>query len=187
MRIVMRMSIIFPLRNNRKEILMATKKPNAKVGANMLFVYGGLLEPKDASMEHCAQRELAEECNLQIQLENLIEVGEMTFHRFKKDGVAVTSICKLYFIEEWEGEPESSDEMRNPSWCLIHKLPYTETVKVEVNGEVCEQRAMMQDCLLWMPILLQEGKTIIGEVVYNWEGEVSRSRVFFTGSIPTKI
>ena len=66
-------------------------------------------------------REMAEESGLQVQVDDLQALGQITFlfpHRPEWD-----HLVHLYSTRTWLGDPAESDEMR-PQWFPVGQIPY---------------------------------------------------------------
>ena len=119
-----------------KELLYATacflKKGNKillgikgrHIGEGCWNGYGGGINPGEKP-EKAAIRELFEETNGGIIAlpENLNKIAEIDFHNTKSDGK--TFVCKVHFylVNKWQGSPKETEEMLNPTWFDIDKLP----------------------------------------------------------------
>lgn len=99
------------------EIFLPMKKRG--FGAGLNNGPGGKLQPEDLTMEAAMIRELGEETGLQADaaaLEPVCVVG------YSFEGVPVFE-CQVYFLREWRGEPEETEEMA-PAWFPLDGIPY---------------------------------------------------------------
>ncbi len=104
--------------------------------------YGGKVE-KGESVEDAMARELLEESSLQaLRME---KVGHLEFTSNIEDEI---SICHLFLIHEYLGEPVETEEMR-PQWFSVDSLPYDQ---------------MWPDDPYWIPLVLS-GKKVRGSFV----------------------
>ncbi|XP_031562769.1 7,8-dihydro-8-oxoguanine triphosphatase-like [Actinia tenebrosa] len=117
--------------HNSKQILLGMKKRGFGVGRWNGF--GGKVEPNETIVE-AAKRELLEECC--IKAKSLIEAGMLKFE-FVGDPVILE--VHVFRVEQFEGEPTETEEMR-PQWFNHDEVPYKD---------------MWPDDILWLPSLLQ--------------------------------
>ena len=110
-------TLCFLVRNG--EILLALKKQ--KIGAGKWNGYGGGVELHE-TVEETAVREVREEACVEIALAALDKRGVATFYF---DGVPTCQV-HIFFVREWRGNPQETDEMGKPSWFLIEDIPYGE-------------------------------------------------------------
>jgi hypothetical protein len=171
------MSIILPLRNNRKEILLGYKSSDAKIGANTRSPYGGVKHRHETNLG-CAAREFKEESLVQLKKTELISVGTLDFFRPETPDVTKVSRCHLY-IFDWlkkHNVPQSTKEMQFPLWYDVDRLPY--------NDLVNNQRLMLEDCEIWMPRILIDGQMISGHFDFNLQGILQFWKIKSVGTIP---
>ena len=129
------------------EVCLAMKKRGFGVG-RWNGVGGKLTEGE--TIEEATIREAQEEIG--ILAKNINKIAELSFkfpHKPDWDQVVHT-----YFTEEWEGDPQESEEM-NPKWFNIKDIPFSE---------------MWSDDILWLPQVI-EGNLLKGEFVFN-EGDI---------------
>jgi 8-oxo-dGTP pyrophosphatase MutT (NUDIX family) len=127
------------------EICLAMKKRG--LGVDKWNGVGGKLEDGE-TIEAAAIRETREEIN--VTIEKLDKVAELSFYH--KENEAWNQIVNVFFVEEFEGEPEETEEMR-PQWFKVSDIPYS---------------SMWPDDAVWMPEVL-EGKRVKGS--FWFEGE----------------
>lgn len=112
---------------------------------------GGKLE-RGETIEEAALRELEEEIIVKSSLEKMKKVGFLKF--YFDDKPDWNQDMHIYFINEWEGRPIETDEMR-PSWYTFDNIPYDK---------------MWIDDIHWLPKVLT-GKVIEGEFYLSDEGK----------------
>jgi 8-oxo-dGTP diphosphatase len=104
--------------NPAQDVLLGYKKTGFGLGKYVGF--GGKVEVGEDAPT-AAARELAEESSLQVQLEDLQPLGQVTFlfpHRPDWD-----HRVHLFLTRTWRGVPTESAEMR-PKWFSIGEIPY---------------------------------------------------------------
>jgi mutator protein MutT len=137
-------TLLFLRKNN--QILLAMKKRG--FGVDKWNGAGGKVEPNE-TIEQAAIRECQEEIG--VTPKHLKPAGEFHFI----DLPDVEHYCNIFVVDEWEGEPAETEEMR-PQWFDTDKIPYDH---------------MWADDRLWMPLLL-EGKRFKGKVTINEDGSI---------------
>lgn len=149
--ITMHATVCFPRRGN--EILLAWKewRENRKnIGAERWNGYGGKIEEGESARETAA-RELSEESGLDVLPKDLEKIAIVNFYNTKDDGSVGIIRVHMYTVSAWEGEAQVVDEMTNPTWFNIDKLPFDE---------------MMPADKIWLPVALS-GKKIFAEAHYG--------------------
>src|SRR3989344_4607404 len=119
-------------------ILLGQKKRG--FGAGRWNGFGGKVEPGE-TMRAAAQREVQEECGLQVS--NLVQRGQLAF-TFAHDPLVLD--VHIFSAEEFTGEPHETEEMK-PRWFAIADIPYD---------------TMWTDDRHWLPLFLQ-GKSFVGQ------------------------
>ena len=114
------MNIIFPIRG--EEVLLAIK--TRKIGVGMFNGYGGKLEAGETMLESCA-KELQIESGLKANPEDFKKIAVIDFYVHKPDNTTVLHKCDIFTVEKWTGEPQSTEEMDNPTWFKISELPFS--------------------------------------------------------------
>ena len=103
--------------DDKKQVLLGLKKRG--LGKGLWNGFGGKLFDNEA-IEHCAVREVHEECGLNIDLKDLIKVAEITF-RFKDS----TKVFEQHVFQtfRFSGKLTESEEM-SPKWFEVKELSY---------------------------------------------------------------
>ena len=78
-------------------------------------------------------------------------IAIVDFHNTNSDGHSFTCRVHVYFVSQWEGEPQETEEMLTPTWFDKDALP--------LDGMMPADRE-------WLPIILQ-GKKILAEAHYG--------------------
>lgn len=130
------------------EILLAMKKRG--FGLGRWNGVGG--KPQgDETIEQAALREMEEEIGVQATEEQLEKVGSLKF--YFKNKTDWDQEVHIYFVNNWEGEPAESEEMR-PAWFAHDDIPFAE---------------MWPDDILWLPRAIA-GEKLTGEFYFDDEG-----------------
>jgi len=133
----------------RGEVLLA-KKREGGFGAGFWNAFGG--KPKAGeTIEAATIREVQEEVCLEVASADLKKMGIVRFHfagEFKWE-------VHVFVAEDWQGEPESTQEMENPTWYRLTHIPWGK---------------MWASDRAWMPSVLS-GEKIFWEVYYSADGE----------------
>lgn len=106
--------------------------------------YGGEIENETAIQ--CAIRELKEEVEVCTNSEFVEKIATVEFHNIKSDGEMFIIRGHVYLIRKWEGEPQETEEISNPTWFDINNLPFDE---------------MMPADKVWVPYVLSGKKIIV--------------------------
>jgi ADP-ribose pyrophosphatase YjhB (NUDIX family) len=130
------------------EVLLAMKKRGFGVGK--WNGVGGKLKENEGVLV-AAAREIKEEIGVDVALEDLKNVGTLTFRFDGKPDWSQT--CQVFIVREWKGESTESEEMR-PQWYAVDKLPFGE---------------MWVDDPLWLPNVLA-GQVIDGKFLFTGDG-----------------
>ncbi len=135
----------FPVR----ETLLGLKKRG--FGAGKYAGIGGKVERGEA-VETAVIREVAEEINVQIQPEQLQNMGRVQFiFPAKPDW---SHDVAIFCDAQWNGLPQESDEIK-PFWFSIGQIPYDQ---------------MWQDAPHWLPLVL-EGKQVQAVISFQEDNE----------------
>lgn len=127
----------------RDEVLLGMKK--VRFGAGFWNGFGGGIE-KDESIEEAACRETAEECGVALSPDTLVKKAHIYFRFPEKPNF--DHEVHVFVTNDWSGTPTESEEMR-PEWHRLDSLP---------------MELMWPSDRHWVPMVLQEGKMIRGEV-----------------------
>ncbi len=119
-------TVVFPVRGG--EVLLARK--TRKIGAGCWNGYGGGPDEGE-SLTDTAVRELFEECGLRASPRDLTKIAVMDFHNTKTDGTTFVARVHFYTLSSWSGDYHATDEMADPSWFPIDKLPLEEMMPAD--------------------------------------------------------
>ena len=103
------------------------------------------------TIEEAAVREMKEEIGVDAEVNELRSVGNIKF--LFNEYPDWNQHVHIFFVENWEGEPRESEEMR-PAWYDKNEIPYEQ---------------MWVDDPHWLPLVLT-GKTIEGEFYFKEKG-----------------
>ena len=137
-------TICFLLRDGK--ILLPMKKRG--FGAGNYNGYGGKKDPVDNTIDETAIRELWEEARLTARAEHLDRRAVIDFHFPAKP--EFNQRVHVYFLEQWEGEPVETEEMK-PEWFNMDAILYDK---------------MWDSDRIWLPIVLS-GKKIGATFVWK--------------------
>lgn len=115
-------TLCFLLRDS--EVLLAIK--SRFIGEGCWNGYGGGIEVEDASPEEAALRELEQESGIRGSLDSLNKIAVVDFHNIKSDGEKFRCRVHTYLLTKWAGEAIETEEMLQPTWFRIDKLPIEE-------------------------------------------------------------
>jgi 8-oxo-dGTP diphosphatase len=130
-------------------VLLIEKGRN--IGMGKLVGVGGRQEPGE-TIDETATREIEEEIG--VKATKMRKAAEMEFvfpHNPKYGGHVVG-----YVVEEWEGEPQITDEAKSINWYKFDELP---------------NERMWHDNTIWVPLIL-EGKNVRGRFVIGADDKV---------------
>jgi 8-oxo-dGTP pyrophosphatase MutT (NUDIX family) len=147
-------TLVFLVKRNRKEIqevCLAMKKRG--FGAGRWNGVGGKVNEGE-SIEEGAVREAAEE--ISVKIKDLKKIACISFV-FPHNSL-LDQLVHVYFTENWEGEPQESEEM-NPKWLNVSDIPYSE---------------MWPDDIFWLPRVLR-GELIKARFVFG-EGDTIKDQ-----------
>ncbi len=130
--------LVESLDSNVTSVLLAMKKRG--FGAGWFNGVGGKVNPEEDIL-NAACREAFEEITVTINPNDLKKVAILKFEF--PDNPEWDQFVHVYFVENWEGEPRESEEMK-PEWFNVNSLPLDR---------------MWPDDKFWLPQVL-EGKKI---------------------------
>jgi len=104
-------------------IILAKKK--RKFGAGKWNGYGGGVEEGE-NMEESLIREIEEECEVKVKIEDCKKLGLANFY-FENKFEANQKVY-IYRIDKFEGEPKETDEMGKPEEFNTNEIPYNEMI-----------------------------------------------------------
>jgi ADP-ribose pyrophosphatase YjhB (NUDIX family) len=123
--------------NKISSVLLAMKKRG--FGVNWYNGVGGKTNEGE-SIESAAVREVFEEISVSV---NPLDLKKVALIKFEfADNPEWNQIMHVYFVEEWEGEPRESEEMK-PEWFNSESIPYSQ---------------MWPDDKFWLPQVMQGKK-----------------------------
>lgn len=143
-------TLVFPLKNGK--VLLARKMK--KIGVGLWNGWGGGQEEGE-TIRQAARREFQEESGCEASLDDFEYVGKVTFHNQKPDGRKLDVEVHMFLLKKWEGEPQGSSEMSDPTWFPLNSLPFS---------------GMMASDKDWLPQVIS-GEYIEGEVWYDLENQ----------------
>ena len=143
--------VIFIMRKNRREILLAQKHKGSEIAGLKWNGYGGKIDPGEKPLKAII-RETDEESDgsIIIKGEDLIYGGVISF--YNSDGISDFRVHVFFLDDKFVGLPLSTEVMIDPTWFNFEKL---------------DQVDMMPADKLFLPIILKQGKTIRGRVVFE--------------------
>jgi 8-oxo-dGTP pyrophosphatase MutT (NUDIX family) len=143
-------TLIFLFRGDPlNEVLMGLKKEG--FGEGKIVGFGGKIEPGETIVE-AAKRELGEETGIEVKLENLKKVADLTFlFPYKKSW---EHRVHVFAAHQWRGEALERDEMI-PIWFKFNELPYDQ---------------MWDDGQYWLPHMLA-GERVSGRFIYERDNQ----------------
>lgn len=113
-------------------VLLGTKKRG--LGEGRIVAPGGKIDPGETPRE-AAQRELAEETSVQVDLENLTPAGVLDFAFMTGTNLR----AYVFSTTRWSGQPQASDEI-SVEWYSPSSLPF---------------RRAWPDNAIWLPYALR--------------------------------
>jgi ADP-ribose pyrophosphatase YjhB (NUDIX family) len=143
-------TICFPITDDK--ILLGMKLKG--FGAGKYNGFGGKFDASkgDKTIKETAIRELVEESVLNGDVSDLEYVGLIDFEFPAKP--VFNQRVRVYFLKNWSGEPEQTEEMR-PEWFNLNSVPYNK---------------MWDSDKLWLPSLL-EGKKFHAKFTWKEDNE----------------
>jgi 8-oxo-dGTP pyrophosphatase MutT (NUDIX family) len=145
-----------------KEILLTRKL--LRLGAGKYNGYGGGLDSGE-SPEHAAIRELCEESTVDAKESDLEKRAVIDF--FFPHEPHNNQRVHIYFLHDWSGVPDRTEEMDVPQWFSINNLPYDE---------------MWASDKEWWPYLMQ-GHRIKGYFIWTKDRQVAEKKIDIVESL----
>lgn len=121
---------------------------------------GGKVENNETTQEG-AIRELKEEINVDVTLDDLQEVAILKFYFPHVKDESWNQDVYAYIVYQWSGDPIETDEIK-PQWFSFHDLPLTK---------------MWDDAKYWIPIILN-GEKVYEEYLFGKDLQVREHRKF---------
>lgn len=111
-----------------EEILLARKTRG--IGAGLRNGYGGFVEP-DETIEDAIHREVCQESKVCVDPRFMSRSAVMSFHGSIKGGQIFVCEVHVFFAYRWIGEPQATDEMSDPRWFPVDKMPYRDMMAID--------------------------------------------------------
>ena len=150
---------------DKNKILLGLKKRG--FGEGRWNGYGGKVKPEE-SVEDSIVREVKEEMNVVISKDFLEKAGVIDFFFTNAPkGKSWDQTVHVFFVKEWEGTPEETEEMR-PQWFEFDKVP---------------PGLMWEDDPHWLPLLIR-GKKIKAKFTFGKDNSsVIKKNVKLVGNL----
>lgn len=139
---MLKATIVYIIDPDTQEVLMARKV--RKVGIGYWFGYGGKIE-EGQTPEECMFEETFKESGnvIRLKVENLERVALMKFFNGEDldpvfDEPTFTVLCYRIFQRKSElgGIPQTTDEMSDPTWFHISRIPWNIAGEMKPGDEV---------------------------------------------------
>jgi len=158
----------FLVKDNR--VWLAVKTRN--IGKDCWNGYGGGVEKEDKNLVESLKREVLQEGKVEISEKTVEKVAIINFHNTKSDGEIFVCKVHIFFIKDWEGIPQESEEMVTPTNFEINDLPLENMMPADKE---------------WLPLVL-EGKKLIAEYYYGpFQKELNgESKIKFVENFPVE-
>lgn len=150
---------LFLIDEVQNRVLLGHKKRGLGVGK--ILGIGGKVEAGESN-EEAAIREMQEETTVQVEIADLIKVGEVTFLFPNKPAWDMT--VHNYVATQWRGTPTETDEI-NPQWFPLDALPLNR---------------MWDDAKYWLRDALG-GQYLVGEITFAEDDETAAERKMKVG------
>jgi len=141
---ISRRTVVFLVKEGK---VLLGQRQRSSLGHLLWAGIGGKVE-KGESIKEAAIREVKEEVGVDIQEENLKEMGEVFFEFPNKP--KWSQKVAIFIAKRWQGEPKESEEIK-PAWFPIDNMPF---------------EYMWPDAQFWIPLVLKN-KTIKAHFVYD--------------------
>jgi 8-oxo-dGTP diphosphatase len=152
-------TLLFLIKKSQGEITdicLAMKKRGH--GINKWNGTGGKVKEDKETIEEAVKRETQEEIDVDISTSKLKKVAELSFY-FSKNPEA-NNLAHVYVIEDWEGEPEESEEML-PQWFTAKEIPF---------------KNMWSDDIFWLPEVVK-GNCVKAKFQFGENDEIQEKEV----------
>ncbi|MDD5099119.1 MAG: NUDIX domain-containing protein [Candidatus Colwellbacteria bacterium] len=135
----------------REDKILLAWKPKSesgkrKIGEESWNGPGGGIEEGEGPLI-AAIREPSEELKIKINRADLQRVAILHFQNVKSDGSKFLCVVYVFMASNWEGEPQASKEMTDPTFFEIGNIPFDEMMPADRH---------------WLPLVLR-GEKIIAE------------------------
>jgi ADP-ribose pyrophosphatase YjhB (NUDIX family) len=147
-------SLCFLIKNDT----ICLSKKLQRLGSGKYNGYGGGLEETE-SPEQAAIRELKEESTVDAYIKDLEKRAVINFY-FPHESHNNQRV-HVYFLKEWDGTPDKTEEMDKPIWFSMNNLPYNQMWASDEE---------------WLHYLI-EGKKIKAEFVWTKDRQVARRQI----------
>jgi 8-oxo-dGTP diphosphatase len=149
-------TVVFLVKDNK--VLLGYKKKG--FGKGYYIGIGGKVEDEE-TIEGAAIREIEEEINVTISVENLQKVALLKFYFPHVADESWNQEVHAYLVNNWDGEPNPTEEIE-PKWFDKNELPLDK---------------MWDDAQYWIPNILK-GEKIYQEYLFNEDLKVVETQPF---------
>lgn len=108
---------------NGKKMVLLGQKPN-EVNTDFWRFPGGFVDPTDDSAEESAKREVSEETNLDININDLIYVCSKKIDDPRYRSSVNKIITTMYMCKYTGGTPKASDDLKGVQWFELNNTLY---------------------------------------------------------------
>jgi len=149
-------TVVFLVKDDK--VLLGYKKKG--FGKGYYIGIGGKVEDEE-TIENAAIREIKEEINVAVSVENLQKVAILKFYFPHIADESWNQEVHAYLVNSWDGEPTSTEEIE-PKWFDKNELPLDK---------------MWDDAHYWIPNILKDEK-IYEEYLFNEDLKVIETLPF---------
>jgi 8-oxo-dGTP pyrophosphatase MutT (NUDIX family) len=112
-----RYTIGLPIKSHRFVLLAQRRKG---MGIGLWTGYGGRIKPRETPY-NCIVRECWEEARITVN--NAQRVGDLVVEIWISGNLAMIMDISLFIIDDWEGDPQDSEEMENGRLFSLDEIP----------------------------------------------------------------